>query len=186
MKKFSTILSKIELFCQAAQEIRVLGPYRNGNKDRKIVILINPSGKKKTMSYPKYVYMKEKRMDLFQPFDLTIDHKNFDYTDNNMSNLEALPRDVHSANDTRRVELIKLKCTNCGKDFERSPRLLRDKSKKGCKGPFCSRSCSAKFFRGKDNKDRLDELQVQDYVTSTYYRRKNVQAFISHLIVKYS
>ena len=138
------------------------------------------------MSYPKYLYMKEYGIDFFKPYDLTIDHKDFNYKNNDMSNLEALPRNIHSANDTRRVNLIKLKCSNCSKEFERSPRILRDKNKKGCKGPFCSRSCSAKFFRNKDNKERLDELQVQDYVPSTYYRRKKVKAFVLGLMIKYA
>lgn len=186
MKKNSRLLQQIDAFCRVAHEVKVLGPYYNGNQKRKIVIIFDGNGNKKTMSYPKYVYMKENGMDLFQPFDLTIDHKNFDHEDDRIENLRAIPRDEHSANDTRRVKLVKLKCSNCKKKFERSPRLLRDKNKKGCRGTFCSRSCSAKFFRNKDNKDKIDNLQVQDYVASKYYRRKNIKAFIYSLLLKYS
>lgn len=185
MNKFASLIAKIASYHQAAQENKVLGPYYNGNQQRQIVIVISPEGKRKTLSYPKYLYMKDKGMDLFQDFDLTIDHKNFDHSDNRMENLRAIPRDEHSADDTRRVKLVKLKCPTCKKKFERSPRLLRDKAKKGCKGPFCSKSCSSKFFRNEKFRDKIDELQVQDFAKSRYYRRKKVEAFIQYLLIKY-
>ncbi len=176
---------KIANFCKIAQETKVLGPYFNGNQNRQIVILINSEGKRKTLSYPKYIWMKEHNLDFFEPFDLTIDHKNFNHSDNRIENLRAIPRDEHSADDTKRVKLVKLKCSNCEKKFERSPRLLRDNAKKGRRGTFCSKSCSAKFFRSQDQ-EKIDELKVQDFVKSKYYRRKNLKAFVLNLIVKYS
>ena len=183
MIKNSALFKQIDAFFALAAP-KTYGPYTR--KDgRQIVIVHEEDGSKRTVSYPKYVMEQHlgRRLD---PNLETTDHLDFNHSNNAIENLKLKPRDEHSADDTRRVKLVKVRCANCKKKFERSPRLLRDKNKKGCKGPFCSRSCSAKFFRNKDNKSKIDELQVQDYVASKYYRRKNIKAFVNYLLQKYS
>lgn len=69
-----------------------------------------------------------------------------DFNNNDINNLQILPRAEHNRLDTRRVKLIDMTCPMCHKDFKRSPRILRDKAKS--KSPaFCSRSCSGKYSR---------------------------------------
>lgn len=182
MIKYAQLLDKIQSFLVEAK--KVYGPYSR-NDGRQIVIVKEDDGSKRTVSYPKHI-MEEHLGHRLDPDLGTVDHLDFNFLNNDLSNLVVKKRDEHSADDTRRVKLVKLKCTNCKKKFERSPRLMRDKNKKGNRGTFCSRSCSAKFFRNKDNKDKIDNLQVQDFVKSRYYRRKNVRAFVLNLIVKYS
>lgn len=176
-------MTKIDNFLSLASQPKVFGPYYKAkDSKRQIVIIIDEHGNRKTMSYPKFLYEQY----VGHPIgDLTVDHINFDHSDNRPENLRAIPRDFHSAEDTRRVQLIKLKCQQCGKDFERSPRHLRDKSKKGARGFFCSRNCSATYNRAVQL-GKAKKLPVQPFIESSYYRRKNIQATFDFLIAKYS
>lgn len=187
MDKYADLLEKIDQFEALAKgdyasNYVVHGPYENGPKGRKIVIVIDRKGKRRTVSYPKWLM----ECHLGKPLgDLTVDHLDFDHNNNDINNLRVVDRSTHSADDTRRVKLIKLKCAECGKDFERSPRLLRDKTKKGKVSQFCSRSCAGKYSR-KVQLGQIDKLLVQPYVESEYYRRKNVKAFVDGLLTKYA
>jgi len=185
MEKYAILFKKIAQFEALAKNyadnFRVWGPYSKSN-GRQIVVVIDQNGNRRTVSYPKWLL----ECHLGKPLgDLTVDHLDFDFTNNDINNLRVIDRATHSADDSRRVRLIKLKCAWCKKEFERSPRLLRDKSKKGKRGGFCSRSCAAKYSRALQL-GKIDKLPVQPYVESEYYRRKNVQAFLDYLIAKYA
>ncbi len=86
-----------------------------------------------------------------------------------------MPRKEHSADDTRRVKNQKFECSWCDKEFERSPRLVRDKSKKQKAGPFCSRSCAGKYSRMLQLK-LVEKLGPQPFVESEYFKQKYVEA----------
>jgi hypothetical protein len=167
----------------ASKRNKVYGPFTKKDS-RQIVIIIYPDGKRRTVSYPKYLMEKKLRRQL-DPNLETIHHKDGDHNNNDDSNLEIIPRKQHSENDTRRVKLSKFKCDMCGKKFERSPRLVRDKSKKGAIGIFCSRECS-----GRHNRLRQlglgKELKTQPFVKSKYYKKRPVEAVASYLIKKYA
>lgn len=160
----------------------VYGPYEI-HHGRKIVIVISPDGKRRTVSYPKYIMESHLGIQL-DPDKHTIDHIDGDINNNDLSNFEILPRNEHSTRDTRRVNLIDLDCVECGKKFKRSPRLLRDKAKKGNSGPFCSRTCS-----GRNNRKRqlglIEAPPVQPHHESTYYKQKHLSALSFYLMKKY-
>ncbi len=173
MDKFADLIAQIsdyELFCTAR---KVFGPYTKSD-GRKIVIIKEDDGTSRTVSYPKWIV--EER--LGRPLDSeleTIDHLDYDYNNNDDSNLRIVPRKEHSADDTRRVKLIKLKCAWCGVEFERSPRLLRDKAKKNKSGPFHSRECAGKYSRSLQL-GKVKKFDVQPAIQSEYYRRKLIEA----------
>lgn len=150
----------------------VYGPYLRNN-GRKLVIVIDKNGVKRTVSYPKWLVELHLGRQLSK--DETIDHWDSDVNNNDLSNLRVVPRAEHSADDTRRVKLKTLKCAWCDKEFERSPRLLRDKSRKGKAGPFCSRSCAGKYSRKLQLK-LIDKFDVQPALDSEYYKRKYITA----------
>lgn len=188
MDKYADLLAKIEQFEALAKgdyasNYTVHGPYFNGPKKRQIVIVIDRKGKRRTVSYPKWLMECHQGKPLEK--GMTVDHLDFNFNNNDINNLRVVDRSTHSADDTRRVKLIKLKCAECGKDFDRSPRLLRDKTKKGKVSAFCSRECAGKYSR-KVQLGQIDKLPVQPYIESEYYRRKNVKAFVDYLIVKYA
>ena len=153
---------------------KVHGPYRRKSDGRQIVIVVENNGKRRTVSYPKWLMELQigRRLDP----DETIDHWDSNFDNNNFDNLRIVPRDQHSADDTRRVKLVKFTCAWCDKEFERSPRLVRDKSKKQKAGPFCSRSCAGKYSRMLQLK-LIDKFDVQPAVDSEYYKKKYVKAW---------
>lgn len=152
---------------------KVHGPYMKSD-GRKIVIVVYDDGRRRTVSYPKFLVEEHLGREL-DPDSETIDHWDSDFNNNDLSNLKIVPRREHSANDTRRVKLVKFDCAWCGKEFERSPRLVRDKSKKKCAGPFCSRICVGRYSRMRQLK-LVKKFDVQPAVDSTYYKRKYVTA----------
>lgn len=176
----SSLLKTTEYFYKLATSKTVYGPYTINN-GRKIVIVVKEDGTKRTVSYPKYLMEEHLGRELGD--DETVDHLNFDKDDNRIENLKIKPRDEHSADDTRRVKLVKFKCQMCGDDFERSPRIVRDKAKKGSTGIFCSRKCSGKYNRLVALK-KLDKLPVQSHIESEYYRRKSAE--LEYLLVRFA
>jgi len=155
------------------QKHRVYGPYKE-RRGRKIVIVVYPDGTRETISYPKYLVEQAIGMKLDRDMG-TIDHIDGNFDNNDLSNLKIVPRVEHSTLDTRRVKFIKYKCLMCEKEFERSPRLIRDKAKKGKSGPYCSKSCAGRYARLLQLA-RIDKNQLQQHVDSEYYKKKHLQA----------
>jgi len=187
MEKFAELIDQVDIFailCEA--KAKVFGPYLNGGKEgRKFVIVIDEKGKRRSVSWPKYLVEQHLGREL--GIDETIDHWDTDINNNDFSNLRIVPRSQHSADDTRRVKMLDLECAMCKKHFERSPRLVRDKSKKGKVSQFCSRQCAGKYSRDVQLGKR-DKLPVQEPPKSEYFKRKyQIQSEINidHLISKY-
>lgn len=153
--------------------MKVYGPYTR--KDgRQTVVVVENNGVTRTVSYPKWLMEMQlgRRLD---PNLETVDHIDSNFLNNDMNNLRIVPRDQHSADDTRRVKKVKFKCAWCDKEFERSPRLIRDKAKKNKAGPFCSRNCAGKYSRMLQLK-LVDKFDSQKAIDSEYYKKKYVQA----------
>ena len=148
----------------------IYGPYLN-NRGRKIVILIFPNGKRKTITFAKLLMQIGLNRSLDSDKE-TVDH--FDGTKENddIQNLRILPREEHSRQDTRRTNLIELECPICKKTFSKTPRYLREKHNKGNAGPFCSRSCASKASMLVRLK-KLKKFKIQPYIETEYYKDKN-------------
>lgn len=182
MDKFAILLENINAYELMCFSEKIYGPYSRSD-GRQIVIVKDDSGKTKTISYPKYIMEQHLNRPLDENLE-TVDHINFDKNDNRIENLRLVPRSEHSADDTRRVKLVKFRCSLCDKEFERSPRLVRDKAKKGRTGIFCGRQCAGKYSR-KLQLNQMDRLPVQPFISSEYYRKKNIQATSNYLSEKY-
>lgn len=154
-------------------DMKIYGPYQRKSDGRQIVIVIDKNGKKRTVSYPKWIMELQIGRQLGP--DETIDHWDSNFNNNDIANLRILPRHEHSAEDTRRVEPAKFQCAWCDKEFERSPRLIRDKAKKNKAGPFCSRKCAGKYSRMLQLK-LIDKFDSQPAIDSTYYKKKYKKA----------
>lgn len=153
-------------------DFKVFGPYRREN-GRQLVIVVDKDGNRRTVSYPKW--LMELQLGRKLDPDETVDHWDTNIDNNNLDNLRIVPRDQHSSDDTRRVKMVKFHCAWCQNEFERSPRLVRDKSRKNKAGPFCSRPCAGKYSRMLQLK-LIDKLGPQPMVDSEYYKKKYVTA----------
>lgn len=151
---------------------KVYGPYKRQD-GRQIVIVVDKDGARRTVSYPKWL-MEQQLGRKLDPNE-TIDHWDSNFDNNDLSNLRVVPRSEHSSNDTRRVKPVKFICGWCNKEFERSPRLVRDKARKNKAGPFCSRACAGKYSRMLQLK-LIEKLNPQPMVESEYFKKKYVQA----------
>lgn len=156
------------------EPFKVHGPYKRRD-GRQIVIVVENNGKRRTVSYPKWLMEMQigRKLD---PNLETVDHIDSNFENNDIANLRLVPRDQHSADDTRRVKPVKFTCAWCDKEFERSPRLVRDKAKKNKAGPFCSRGCAGKYSRMLQLK-LIDKFDAQKAVDSEYYKQKYVKAY---------
>lgn len=154
---------------------KVYGPYKRESDGRSIVIVVDDNGNAQTISYPKWLLEVQLGRKL-DPNTETVDHYDSNIDNNSLDNLRILPRDEHSANDTRRVKPVKFNCALCKKEFERSPRLVRDKARKNKAGPFCSRTCAGKYSRQLQLK-LIDKFDTQPVIDSEYYKKKYVKAY---------
>jgi len=169
------------LLCQAKE--KTFGPYTRPD-NRKIVIVVYETGNRRTVSYPKWLMEQHLGRQLDKNTE-TVDHIDRNHSNDQLSNLRIVERKQHSADDTRRVKLVDFTCSMCRKPFQRSPRLVRDKNKKGSRGIFCSRQCSGKYARLRQL-GQIDKFPVQPFIESEYYRNvKKLEALTQHLMVKY-
>ena len=155
--------------------MKVYGPYKRDTDGRSVVVVVDDEGKAQTISYPKWLLEMQLGRKL-DPNTETVDHWDSDKENNDLSNLRIVPREEHSANDTRRVKPVKFNCAWCKKEFERSPRLVRDKARKNKAGPFCSRKCAGQYSRKLQLK-LIDKFDVQPVIDSEYYKKKYITAF---------
>ena len=188
MEKYAALIEAVETFAVLATAKKVWGPYKRPD-GRLIVVVQDESGKTSTKSYPKHLIETHLGRELLP--NETVDHWDTNPLNNSLDNLKVIDRAEHSKQDTRRVKLITLTCDECGKKFQRSPRLMRDKNSKGVRGKFCSKSCAGKYSR-KVQLGKADILPVQDHMPSEYYKQKYVdhpkQAndLISYLLLTYA
>lgn len=126
-------------------QTKIYGPYTRKDK-RQHVILLLPSGKSKTVSYPKF--LMEQYLGRLLKSDETVDHVDGDFTNNNLDNLQVLSRKEHCKLDAKRNKEQWFLCGVCGKKFPLSGKRLSDayqnRKNSNKKGPFCSRRCAGK------------------------------------------
>lgn len=141
--------------------MKIYGPYTAKN-GRKHVIIIYDCGKRKTVSYPKFLI--EKRLGRKLKDNETVDHIDGDFTNDDISNLQVLDRSIHAKLDAKRTR-ASVKCTWCDVEFELSSDQRRPSSKKA--GPFCSRVCSGKYGASVQN-GRSERLERQKFNIINY------------------
>lgn len=105
-------------------------------------------GRTTTMPYSRY--LMEEHIGRKLDSDEHVHHIDGDRENNDISNLEVISKEDHIKyhSDEMRSEPQEFTCPRCGKKFELSGDKLRNaksNSKRGHKGPFCSRSCAAQY-----------------------------------------
>lgn len=125
---------------------KVYGPYFR--KDgRQHVCLVWRDGRRRTVSYPKYLV--ETACGSALDVGDTVDHINRDFTDNSLGNLQVLSRPEHAALDAKRLVVEPTTCAMCSAVFTPTRHQLRHADGRGKHraGPFCSRLCVDAYQR---------------------------------------
>ena len=127
--------------------MKIYGPYLR--KDGRQHVILVDNGKKKTVSYGKYLL--EQKIGRSLESHETCDHIDGDFTNNDLTNLQVLSRRdnilKYAAENPK--EVVECKCKMCGKKFSREARYVRGNKKQGKSGPYCSKSCGGKVRKGR-------------------------------------
>ena len=153
---------------------KVYGPYLR--KDgRQHVILIYENGRRRTVSYPKFLVEQRLGREL-DPDTETIDHLDTDFNNNNIDNLRILDRKTHAAEDATYLVPTEFECPLCGAHFSLSGLRLhwaKDNRKQGKAGPFCSRRCAG-VYGSNVGHGNISKLEVKEIITKKEKRPKTI------------
>lgn len=119
---------------------KVYGPYTGKDGRQRVILVDCGSGKKHTMSYPKYVVQIAIKRNLKS--NETIHHIDGDYSNNDLSNLAILAQSEHSRIDAMKRVRVSCKCSWCGNVIQD---VNNRDSKQNQAGPFCSKSCVGSY-----------------------------------------
>jgi len=122
--------------------MKVYGPYTR--KDGRQHVILYQDGKRKTVSYPKYLLEQKLGRSLLP--NETCDHIDNDHTNNCLDNLQVLTRsdNARKANALKPAELGHFTCPVCNASFTKPMCDVRANLKQNKSGPYCSRSCAGK------------------------------------------
>jgi hypothetical protein len=75
----------------------------------------------------------------------TVHHKDGNFDNNEISNLEIVVREAHSRKHAKKCVKVPVVCAWCGKGFLRNPAALDHSAKQKRAGPFCGKKCVGQY-----------------------------------------
>lgn len=126
----------------------VYGPYTNTKSGRQTVTVHMKDGRKRFMSYPKFLVEIVLGRELDCKLE-TVDHIDHDFTNNSWDNMRLVDIHTHSSEDNIRVAVARIACVWCGTETHRRPKEIRRRLARDQAGPFCSKVCSGQYSKAK-------------------------------------
>ena len=125
--------------------MKIYGPYTR--KDGRQHVIFYKNGKRKTMSYPKYLL--EQKLGRSLERNETCDHIDGDFSNNSLDNLQLLSRadNIRKHAALQPAETGVFTCPVCNCSFTKLMRHARHNRKQSKSGPYCSKSCAGKASR---------------------------------------
>lgn len=155
------------------KDCKLYGPYLSKKDGRLRAILKHLTGRKQTISYPKY--LMEIHLGRYLEADETVDHIDGNPLNNDLSNLQVIKRSEHSYRDVYRNNNIEVVCKMCGKKFivKGSKVNYRNRIDRHQSGYFCSKQCIGKYGR----MIQLGEIThtIEDKIVPSKYQVKSAQ-----------
>lgn len=152
------------------EDCKINGPYLR--KDGRMHVVVRyTTGKKSTISYPKYLV--EVNLNRYLLKDETVDHRDRDFTNNELTNLQILNRKEHATLDAKKLKSQKFNCLECGIEMilegNKLSNFLKNcrRKNKTNSGPFCSRRCVGIYGANVQN-NKVKKLEPT-IVSSEYY-----------------
>ena len=128
------------------EDFRITGPYKRADRRQHLVITHLPTGKKTTLSFPKY--LMEMELGRYLERNETVHHIDGDVTNNDLSNLEIIDRARHGSLHAFKHEERKFVCPMCNKEFtlvgKKLSNYYRERRRRVYSGPYCSKQCADK------------------------------------------
>jgi len=124
--------------------VKQYGPYKS-NGGHEFYVEIEDDGSRRSV-FAHRVIMEKHLGHPLQAGDV-IHHKNGNPSDNRIENLEVMSSISHLSLHRIAMEIVDLECLGCGTTFRRKARYERHNRNQGKYGPFCSRSCAARWAR---------------------------------------
>lgn len=125
---------------------KIYGPY-TGKDGRQRISYVCPDKTKRVKSYPRYLLEKSIGRVLNDNED--VHHKDGDFTNNKLDNLEIIDHAEHSRKHSQKYfNPVKVICQWCNMEFILTPKQQRRRAqnaKRNKGGLFCSKSCSGKY-----------------------------------------
>ena len=147
------------------EDCKIYGPYISKQDKRLRIVVVDKTGKKTTVSYPKY--LMESYLGRYLTEDETVDHIDCNVQNNEIFNLRVLSRSEHASVDAKRYTTQSFECPMCKGNFSLDGRKLHDaitNRQRNKAGPFCSRVCAGRYGRGIQLGE--NSLEVQTIVPS--------------------
>jgi hypothetical protein len=131
--------------------IKIYGPYTRKDGRKHIIKICTITGNRITQSYPRYLIENKLGRKLLP--NEHIDHKNDDYTDDDINNLQILTQKQNNQKEMsrphRKQKFYEFNCPQCGIFCKKELKYVKGNKKQNKAGPFCSRSCAGKFSMSK-------------------------------------
>lgn len=153
----------------------VTGPY-DSREDKRLCVCIRDIVTKQKSQQLYSRYLVEQHLGEYLNTEQNIDHWDRNKLNDSVSNLRIVSRSLNSSDDSKRVKLVEIACIypGCKNTCIRSARDIRGNSAKGKAGPFCGKSCGAKYGR-EVQLGHIPRLPPQPKVESEYfYNEKEV------------
>lgn len=157
------------------EDAKKYGPYKG--KDGRLRLVLIFKNKRTTISYPKY--LMEVHLGRYLKEDETVDHIDGNPLNNNLLNLQVIPRSLHVSLDVKRIEDQTYICVWCNNSFVIEGSKVRNRRRNKA-GPFCSRSCSGKYGAALQNR-KIEKLPSSN-LDSKYFTIKSQQSLQSEMI----
>lgn len=121
--------------------MKIYGPYLRPD-GRKHIVIIHADKTRQTKSYPRYLLEQHIGRELTD--DETCDHKDDDFTNDDIDNLQILSRadNINKAKQSR--AFFEFNCPMCGNLAFKPLNQVKHNHQLGKRGPYCSRSCAGK------------------------------------------
>lgn len=118
--------------------MKIYGPYIRKDGRKHIILYDEVEKKRKTISYPRYLMQLHLEREL-EDWE-TVDHKDGDYTNDDIKNLQILSRENNIRKTSITGNYYSCSAENCDIMVWRNPKEIS----KLKHGPFCSNSCRSK------------------------------------------
>lgn len=108
-----------------------------------MVVNVQRGNRRGNMTYARFLMQEHLGRPLAE--DEHVDHRNEDHRDDRIENLQILTPAANTRKTKGEITWAEFTCPQCGGPGIQKARHVRYNRKRGSAGPFCGRSCAARY-----------------------------------------